>query len=354
MKMEERKASGLWKDAWKRFKKLPGAVTGVVFIAFLFITAYFAPLIANNKPVYVRLDEKIYFPALRDLFPFNIILPMNEIDKIINFNPDFFIETPAADIPRISGLIMPPCPYSPLQTRLDDIRMAPNFASRHIFGCDDNGRDIFARIIYGSRVSLLVGFVAQGIAILIGVLLGAIAGYYGGIIDTIIISRIIEVMMCFPTFFLILTIVAVIDTKYLNIWTIMIVIGITSWTSLARYARAEFIRLLSVDFVSSARAIGARPFRIILQHILPNALAPIFISASFGIAGAILAEASLSFLGLGVQPPNPSWGNILNMAQKHWGDWWLGVFPGAAIFFSVLSYNLVGEGLRDAIDPRLR
>jgi peptide/nickel transport system permease protein len=218
-------------------------------------------------------------------------------------------------------------------------------------GTDDLGRDVLVRILYGARISLLVGFVAVGISTFIGILLGAMAGYYGRWIDSVIM-RFVDIMLCFPTFFLILAVIAFLEP---SIWNIMIIIGLTSWMGVARLVRAEFLSLRERDFVVAARAIGAQDARIIFRHILPNAISPVLVSATLGVAGAILTESALSFLGIGVQPPTPSWGNMLIAGKQTLGTaWWLSVFPGLAILITVLGYNLLGEGIRDAMDPRIQ
>lgn len=240
-------------------------------------------------------------------------------------------------------------PYDPFALNVDQLLQPPSF--EHFFGTDALGRDVFARMLYGGRVSLWVGFVAVGISTAIGLALGLAAGYFGGLVDEIIM-RGVDVMLCFPSFFLILAVIAFLEPGLTNI---MIVIGFTSWMGVARLVRAETLSLRKRDFVQASRLSGAGPLRIMLTHILPNAITPVLVSATLGVAGAILVESSLSFLGLGVQPPDPSWGNLL-MEGKEVLEIapWLSVFPGMAILLTVLGYNLLGEALRDILDPRLK
>jgi peptide/nickel transport system permease protein len=220
----------------------------------------------------------------------------------------------------------------------------------HFFGTDSLGRDVFSRMLYGARVSLWVGFVAVGIALCIGVTLGLIAGYFRGLVDECIM-RFVDVMLCFPSFFLILAVIAFLGQSLFNI---MVIIGLTSWMGVARLVRAETLSLRERDFIHAARLSGAGTLRILFRHILPNAAAPVLVSATLGIAGAILLESSLSFLGIGVEHPMPSWGNILIEGKQTLGvAWWLSLFPGLAILLTVLGYNLLGEGLRDLLDPRI-
>jgi len=240
-------------------------------------------------------------------------------------------------------------PYDPNAINVDALLLTPSLA--HPLGTDALGRDVFSRILFGGRVSLWVGFVAVGISTGIGLALGLISGYFGRITDEIIM-RLVDVMLCFPSFFLILAVIAFLEPSLTNI---MAVIGLTSWMGVARLVRAETLSLRGRDFVLAAKVAGAGPGRIIVRHILPNALAPVLVSATLGVAGAILVESSLSFLGLGVQPPDASWGNML-MDGKEVLEVapWLSVYPGLAILFTVLGYNLLGESLRDILDPRLR
>lgn len=240
-------------------------------------------------------------------------------------------------------------PYDPSAIRVSSILLPPS--SAHLLGTDALGRDVLSRMIYGTQISLLVGFVAVGIAVLIGVLVGALAGYYPGWVDTLFM-RLVDIMLSVPTFFLILAVIALVGPNLLNI---MVVIGVSSWMGVARLVRGEFLALKESDYVLAARALGVPAARIIFRHILPNAMAPVYVSAILGIAAAVLVESSLSFLGLGVQPPTPSWGNILTDGKANIEiAWWLSLFPGLAILVTVLGYNLLGEGLRDALDPRLK
>jgi peptide/nickel transport system permease protein len=240
-------------------------------------------------------------------------------------------------------------PHDPGEINLQNV-LAPPSADNPL-GTDELGRDVLSRMVWGSRISLKVGFVSTGIAILIGIVLGAVAGYYGRWVDSLIM-RTVDIMLCFPTFFLILAVIAFLEP---SIWNIMAIIGLTGWMGITRLVRADFISLKEREFVQAARAIGAGDMRIIFIHILPNAMASILVAATFGIAGAILTESALSFLGIGVQPPTPSWGNILTAGKDNIDiAWWLSFFPGLAILLTVLGYNLLGEGIRDSLDPRLR
>jgi peptide/nickel transport system permease protein len=240
-------------------------------------------------------------------------------------------------------------PYPPDAIDTSNILVGPSWT--HLLGTDILGRDVLSRMIYGAWVSLTVGFVAVGISVMIGVFLGSIAGYYRGAVDQIIM-RFVDIMLCFPVFFLILAVIAFVGP---SIWNIMVVIGVTSWMGVTRLVRAEFLSIRERDFVQATISQGASSMRIIFLHILPNAMAPVLVAATLGVAAAVLIEASLSFLGLGVQPPNPSWGNMLTEGKDNIEiAWWLSLFPGLAILITVLGYNLLGEGIRDSLDPRLR
>jgi peptide/nickel transport system permease protein len=223
----------------------------------------------------------------------------------------------------------------------------PSF--EYLLGTDPQGRDVFTRMLYGTRISLTIGVLAVGIYTFIGMVLGGLAGYFGGRVDMVVL-RLIEVMICFPSFFLILTLRGFVEKA--SVFHIMIIIGLTGWTGIARLVRAEFLRLRQLDFVQAAIALGLPQGRIIFRHVMPNALGPVMVSATFGVAGAIITEASLSFLGLGPTTA-PSWGQILDMGRGT-GQWTLILVPGFAIFVTVSLLNLVGEGFRDATDPKMR
>ncbi|MDP8259626.1 MAG: ABC transporter permease [Candidatus Gygaella obscura] len=232
--------------------------------------------------------------------------------------------------------------YDPTAIVIEDALVAPS--ASHWLGTDQLGRDVFARLVFGARISLSIGFIAVGIATLIGVILGSLAGYYRGWVDSVIM-RFVDIMLCFPVFFLLLAVIALLEPSIFNI---MIIIGLTSWMGVARLIRAEILSLKEREFILSEYALGAGTARIILKHLIPNAIGPVLVSATLGIGAAILVESSLSFLGLGVQPPTASWGNMLIEAKSTLGvAWWLTVFPGVSILFTILGFNLIGEGLRE-------
>jgi peptide/nickel transport system permease protein len=361
-------------EFWRLFRQNRLAIIGLIIFVLFFITALMGLFLTSGQdpvfdPALVRLQEKL--------------LPPLSKPNTDSLKPD-----------QIPG------------------------AGLYLLGTDDLGRDVFARMLQGAWVSLTVGFVAVGIAVLIGILMGGVAGYFGqnhvrvdhllviclmsvggvmlgvgatywgvgflmiGIaflffslfskkatgkkavpkwmnilhrgaisVDTLIM-RIVDIMLCFPSFFLILTVVALLPA---SIYNIMIVIGLTSWMGATRFVRAEFLSLREQDFVSAARALGVGNFRIIFRHMMPNAIAPVLVSATIGIATAILTEAGLSFLGFGVPPPHATWGNILSGGKGFIFDApWLTFIPGIAILIVVLSFNLFGEGLRDTLNPKLK
>ncbi len=345
---------GFWAEAWRRYRQRPLGLAALALVAFLVLVAVLAPAIAGTKPVVCRYKGRLYAPCLgyfdRRLEPaifakdkFRGTYPANLKAK----DPDswaiwpLFFQDPYRPVRADEW---PGRPENPAKDEGRPSRLNP-------FGTDQAGVDVLAKMVHGTTIALLVGFVSMGIAGTIGILVGAVGGYFGGWIDTVT-SRATEIVMCIPTLVLILAIIAILEKP--TIWHTMAIIGMTGWTGIARLTRGEFLRLKTAEFVMAARAAGAGPVRIMLRHILPNALAPVLVPITFGIAAAILTESSLSFLGFGPPPPTASWGSILNDARSNLTMWWLVVFPGLAIFLTVLAYNLVGEGLQDSTDPRLR
>ena len=348
------RSHGFWAEAWRRYRCRPLAVGGLGFVGFLVVVAAFAPAIAGTKPVLCRYKGRLYAPCLgyfdRRLEPaiftkdkFRGTYPRNLAAK----DPDSWALWPLFFQDPYRSVRNDEWPGRPENPAMDQGRPSWN----NLFGTDQAGVDVLAKMVHGTTIALLVGFVSMGIAGTIGVVVGAVGGYFGGWIDTLT-SRVTEIVMCVPTLVLILSIVAIIEKP--TIWHTMAIIGFTGWTGIARLTRGEFLRLKSSEYVTAARAAGAGPLRIMLRHVLPNALAPILVPITFGIASAILTESGLSFLGFGPPPPSASWGSVLNGARSNLGMWWLVVFPGAAIFLTVLAYNLIGEGLQESTDPRLR
>ena len=392
---------------WGQFKKYPIAYYSMWGVVALFGLAIVCPMIAWNVPFYVsfpagvgpeNLAGQTHFPWFAALFDANVFesgidiffnmllfaLPVNLVGWLVYRNA--IVELPRAEYQRrrmqfvgYSCLMMmalfaiiygydfrqpyvdwlslsklegvsshwPTIPFNYRES--DPMAIQAAMSWDHWLGTDESGRDVMTRLLFGTRISLTIGVVAVAIYVTIGTVIGAIGGYYGGRIDMIVL-RLIEVMMCFPTFFLILTLRGFIDDP--SIFHIMLIIGVTGWTRIARLVRAEFLRLRNQDFVQAAIALGLTQKKIIFRHVLPNAMGPVFVSAAFGVAGAILIEATLSFLGLG-PPTAPSWGQILT-AGRGTGQWPLILAPGFAIFVTVSLLNLVGDGARDALDPKLR
>jgi len=237
--------------------------------------------------------------------------------------------------------------YNPTEINMNEILMAPS--KEHLFGTDELGRAVLTRVLYGGRVSLLVSFIAVFISIVIGTILGLVSGYFKGFVDAVIM-RFVDIMLCFPVFFLVLSVIAFLEPSVTNV---MVVIGLTGWMGVTRLIRAETLSIKERDFIIAAKVQGLKNSVIIFKYILPNVFSPIFVSAVLGISSAIIVESSLSFLGLGVQPPTASWGNILAVGKDYiMFAWWLSFFPGLAIFLTVLAFNMLGESLRDIFDPK--
>jgi peptide/nickel transport system permease protein len=330
-------SEGLWADVWKRFKRNPIALAGFYVVCVLVFMALFADFIANDKPYYLEYRGKTYFPIFRSYL----------VGARLGQWPAELVNVEFKKLENVKA-IYPPIPYRPSNINLLEPLEPPS--AKHWFGSDKLGRDVMAGMIHGSRISLSIGFVAVGIAVIIGISLGAVAGYFGSWAD-LLISRLFEIMLSIPTFFLLITVAALLPP---SIFLTMAIIGMTSWVGIARFTRNEFLRIRNQDYVTSAIALGVTDRKVMFRHILPNALAPVIVSVVLGIAGAILVESSLSFLGIGVPAQLVTWGSILREASSTTFAWWLAVFPGFAIFITVLAYYLVGEGLREVLDPRLR
>lgn len=344
---------GFWIDAWRRFRKRRLSVASLWFVVALAVLAFASPMIAGSKPIVCKYKGRLYFPAL-GYFSRSWENPVFQQD-------DFFgrYRGRLKEKDPESWAIWPLVFQDPKRPIYDDEapelgRNPPQVegspSSRNWFGTYKRGVDVFARMLHGTRVTLLIGFVSTGVAAMIGIPIGAAAGFLGSWVD-VVLSRLIEVMMSIPALVLILALIAIIEKP--TVWHVMVVLGATSWTGIARLTRAEFMKLREMDFVTAARALGASRWRIMSRHVLRNALAPVLVPITFGIAGAILAESALSFLGLG-PADSLSWGRLLQAGRESNNEhWWLIVFPGAAIFLTVLAYNLIGEGLQEATDPRL-
>lgn len=345
---------GFWAEAWRRYRRNKLGMAALALVGLLTLIAVCAPAIAGTKPIVCRYKGEIYFPCL-GYFVRSWENPIFTKDRFRGVYHDN-LKTKDPESWAVWPLVYQD-PYR--RVRADEWPGQPEnltgdqgVPSRvNWFGTDQRGVDVFAQMVHGTTIALLVGFVSMGIAAAIGITSGATAGYRGGTSD-VVLSRVTEVVQCIPTLILILAAMALLEKP--NIWHMMVIIGLTSWTSIARLTRAEFLKLKQSDFVVAAEALGASRMRIMFRHILPNALAPVLVPITFGIASAILIETSLSFLGFGSPPPNPSWGAVLDSGRNNLAMWWLIVFPGGAIFVAVLAYNLIGEGLQEATDPRLR
>lgn len=345
---------GFWAEAWRRFRRRKLSMAALGFVAFLSVVALFSPAIAGTKPIVCKYKGKIYFPAL-GYFNESWENPIFS-DSRERFRKQYF----KLNEKDPEGWAVWPLIYQDPKRRIrtgewegqpeNPVRDLGSPNRYNFFGTTKEGLDVFAQMVHGTRIALLVGFVSMGIASAIGITVGGLAGFFRGKVD-MLLSRLIEVVMCIPSLVLILALIAILERR--TIWHMMAVLGCTSWTSIARFTRAEFIKLREMEFVTAARALGAGNMRIMLRHILPNALAPVLVPITFGIAAAILIESGLSFLGFG-DPNQPSWGKLLSAGRSNYTMWWLIVFPGLAVFLAVLAYNLVGEGIQESTDPRLR
>ncbi|QBQ53970.1 ABC transporter permease [Nitrosococcus wardiae] len=364
-----------------------GARLGLAWIGLLVFLAVFAPFLANSHPLLLSQDGQLDSPLVRYLTPADVTLlalfftglllalsraslrtwlgGLGSVLLLAGTLSAAWVQPPALAIyeqyrqqeaaGEYDWVVYAPIPYSPKDYQRDrgETGLQPPLASPkkdHWFGTEENGADVLARMVHASRIALGIGFIATGIALALGILIGGLMGYFSGAVD-IIGMRLVEIFEAVPTLFLLLTFVAFFER---SLYLLMVIIGITSWSGYARYVRAEFLRLRQQDFVQAALACGLPLHSILFRHMLPNGIGPILVAASFGVASAILAEAVLSFLGLGLVD-DPSWGQMLNQAvRSSTFNWWMAAFPGGAIFLTVFAYNLVGEALRDAIDPYLK
>jgi peptide/nickel transport system permease protein len=321
----------------KQFLRRRSHRISVLVILTMIAVAILADLLASDLPLAVSFQGKIY------LLP-NVLRPA----ALSGYDNQLLLEQMTEE----DWAVFPPVPWGHNTHDLDNVLGPPS--GEHWLGTDSGGRDVAARVIHGARVSLSVGLLSVSVLVVIGVFVGALAAYYGGLAD-LLLMRMLEIVHSLPTLLVLVTILAVImPTGARAVIAMMLVIGLVRWTDVARLTRAEVLRVKTMSYVEAARALGCSPARVILRHILPNALAPVLVAATFSMASAILIEGALSFLGFGIPPDMASWGGMLNDVQGHTEAWWLAVFPGAAMFVTVTVYNLAGEGLRDAIDPRLK
>ncbi|MBV6478321.1 MAG: Inner membrane ABC transporter permease protein YejE [Ignavibacteria bacterium] len=341
LESQKQVGASYWSLVKHQFKKNKLAIISLYIVAILVLMALSADFLASSKPLYAVYKGETYFPVIKDY--------LNNLG-ISKWDPELInINWKSLDNEnKLESVLWTPVPYGSTEVDLANSLSPPQ--GDHYLGTDGIGRDLLAGLIHGSRVSLSVGFIAAGIALVIGILLGSMAGYFGGKVD-IVIMRFVEIMVTFPTFFLIITIVAIYGSSILYI---MAAIGFTSWTSDAKLIRGEVLKVRNMEYITAANSIGLPHRQIIFRHVIPNAIAPVLVSGAFAIASAILVEASLSFLGFGVSATTVTWGSLLNEARGASSAWWLAIFPGFMIFIAVVTYNLIGEGLRDALDPRLR
>jgi peptide/nickel transport system permease protein len=374
------------REAWRRFKKRRRALVALGVLLLMFVVGGLAPFLAGTRPIVCRYKGKIHFPALA--YYGAALGGSGTISDDAEFMKDRFYGKFPASLKKNdpdSWAVWPLLFADPYDSVTEGywtigganedeeeeadknakVQVVPGFekmvpakqdlapCAAFPFGTDEHGRSIVARMVHGTLIALLVGFVSTSISATIGFTLGSLAGYAGGWPD-LLLSRVMDIVLSIPTLILILALVAVIEKP--TIWQLMTVIGCTGWVQIARLTRGEVLKLRELDWVTAARALGFGPARIIARHVLPNALAPALVFISFGVAGAILTESSLSFLGFGVQPPTPSWGSILHDGFKDVlaNHWWLIVFPGLGVFVGVFTYNVIGDEYQQAIDPRLR
>jgi peptide/nickel transport system permease protein len=330
-----------WRRVWRQLRRRKLTLAAMGVIGLLALVAVFADFIASDLPIMLHYQGRTYW--LPNVIDYAALQTVDNRSVRQTMRPD-------------DWAIFPLCETGPYSIRLRGVTGTPPRAPgpRQWLGSDNTGRDTFARLVHGTRISLSIGVVAVSVYLAIGTVLGLLAGFFGGWVD-IAISRATEVMLNFPLLFLLLAIQGVLERT--TVFTTMMVIGLTRWPDPARLMRAEVLKIRQLDYVQSVRALGGSSTRILFRHILPNAVAPLFVTATFGVASAILIESALSFLGFGAPEPTASWGLLMTDGFQSMSNpkaWPLVVMPGLAIFVTVTAFNLVGEGLRDAIDPRLK
>ena len=352
---------GYWQLVWVQLKKNRAGMAGLLMALFLFSLAATAPLLANDRPIVARYHGNMSFPAFQTYV--DVWVPWRSMRyglkslKVAGTFPmsEHYPELEGRtwkevrDTPEMGFSLWPPVQWHPNQFDKNSLKQEPN--DEHLLGTDDLGRDVLSRLIHGTVVAMLVGIIAMSISSAIGLTLGVIAGFFGGWVD-IALSRATEVVMCFPSFFLIIAVIAFLEPSIVNI---MLVLGLIVWTGIFRLIRGEVLLVRNLDYIAAARSMGMSQTRIMFRHVLPNVVAPVLVAVPFGIAGAVLAETSLSFLGFG-DPSVPSWGEIVYQGRAYvsQGLWHLTLYPGIAIFVTLTAFNLFGQGLRDAMDPKLR
>jgi len=367
-KQQESQGRSYWSIVRTQFRKNRQGMLGLWLIVAIVTVAALAPLLANDRPIICSYKGSLRFPAFATYV--DNWVPWQGMRyglKSFEFPPDsrnFPFSEHYEDLGGLSWkqardqesdefgfALWPPIPWNPQQFDADAIKERPSLASGHLLGTDDRGRDVLARLVHGCVVAITVGVVAMGIATLIGVLLGVTAGYFGRWVD-LALSRVVEVVMCFPTFFLIIAVISFVPPSIVNI---MLVIGLVSWTGIFRLIRGEVLKCRAQEYVTAAEALGIPRRSVMFRHILPNAVAPVFVAVAFGIAGAVLTESSLSFLGFGDVNAS-SWGEVVSQGRQYVAEGLthLVLAPGIVIFVTLTAFNLFGQGLRDAMDPRLR
>jgi peptide/nickel transport system permease protein len=347
------KHPGYWRLVWRRFRRHRSGMAGLCVFLLLVVVSAFTPLLAGGQPIVAKYKGDWYFPAVVQTFHkipgASLVKDVPKPFRFPSFNPKRDLASGDVPDPDNRVLLWPLVAWDPNEADLDAGLEPPS--SRHLLGTDQVGRDVLARMIHATPLAILIGFVSMGVAAVIGLTIGSVAGYKGGKWD-LALSRLIEVFICVPAFYVILVVLTL--AKEPSIWNVMVVLGVFGWTGIARYARAEFMKQKNLDYAIAARALGEPTRRIIFRHLLPNSLTPVLVVVAFGVANAIFVESGLSWLGFGVQPPTPTWGNILREGYNNLRVAPHLIFPpSVAIFVAVLTLNLIGDALRDVTDPRL-